>query len=257
MGSPFRLGLMLAVLVLSGCASGGPLPTDGGNGGASAVPAASDLLDCEGAPSEMGGFGPFGVVTLGDTPAAALASWLEAPIFVVPINDWAPYAIVGDRATFVYRSADRIKVVAVFSAERTEAGEGIFTLVELRACEESEFGPDAVFANGDRVWANDAGLILRDQPGPGHCGWQQARFLHIGEGVDSRQYIGDPVGVMPSTTLLEPYDGDAQLPVDATASGYRNGDLELWFVPDGRAIFVVGTDRVELWPRSDPPMGCA
>ncbi len=252
MGSHTRLGLLFTLLAIGGCASDGPSPS----GGPSAVPAPLDLLDCDGAPSELGGIGPFGVVTLGDTPAAALASWLEAPVFVVPINDWQPYGSIGDRAIFVYRSSDRIKVVAVFSTARTEVGEGIFTLDELRACAESEFGPDAIFATGDRVWANDAGLILRDQPGPAHCGWQQARFLHIGEGADSRQYIGDPVGIMPSRTLLEPYDGDAPLAADATASGYRNGALELWFVPDGRAVFVVGTDRVELWPRSDPPIGC-
>jgi len=89
-----------------------------------------------------------------------------------------------------------------------------------------------------------------------HCGWQQARLLHIGEGVELRQYIGDPLGIMPAGSLLAPYDGDATLPAEATASGYRNGDLELWFVPDGQAIFVVGPDRVELWPRSDPPIGC-
>jgi len=204
----------------------------------------------------MGGVGPFGIVTLGDSPAAALSSWLEAPVFVVPINDWEPYATGGNRAFFVYRSAGRVKVVAVFSTEQTVPGEGIFTLEELRACALAEFGPRAVFANGDRVWANDAGLILRDMPGAAHCGWQQARLLHIGEGAGLRQYIGDPLGIMPVDSLLAPYNGDATLPGTATPSGYRNGDLELWFVPDGRAIFVVGPDRVELWPRSDPFIAC-
>ena len=106
------------------------------------------------------------------------------------------------------------------------------------------------------MWANDAGLILRDMPGAEHCGWQQARLLHIDEEADLRQYVGDPLGILPRDSLLAPYDGDATLPGTATASGYRNGDLELWFVPDGAAVFVVGPDRVELWPRSDPPIGC-
>ena len=124
-------------------------------------------------------------------------------------------------------------MVAVFSAERTEVGEGIFTLLELRACEESEFGPDAVFANGDRVWTNGAGLILRDQPGPAHCGWQLARFLHIGEGVDSRQYIGDPVGVLPTTTLVEPYDGDAPLPRTRRRAGTGTATSSCGSCPTG------------------------
>jgi hypothetical protein len=62
---------------------------------------------------------------------------------------------------------------------------------------------------------------------------------------------------MPPGTLLEAYNGDATLPAGATASGYQSGDLELWFVPDSRAVYVVGPGRVELWPRSDPPIACA
>lgn len=248
------VGWLAVATLLAACSGGGSSTSGAATSSPSGVATVLDLLDCDGPPSAMGGIGPFGVVTLGDTPAAALASWLEDPVFVVPVNNWAPYGATGDRTVFVYRGADRIKVAAVFSAERTEVGEGIFTLVELRACEESEFGPDAVFANDDRVWANEAGAILREQAGPAHCDWQDARFLFITEGAQSRQYIGDPLGVMPAGTLEEPYDGDATLPADATASGYRNGDLELWFVPDGRAVFVVGSDRVELWPSSD--VGC-
>jgi len=249
--------LLACLLAVSACSSGDPSPSQETSSEPSLIPAPLDLLDCDGAPSEMGGIGPFGIVGLGDSPAAALASWLEAPVFVVPINDWAPIAVAADRATFVYRNVDRIKVVAVFSTAHTIPGEGVFTLDELRACPEAEFGATAVFATGDRVWTNDAGLILRDSPGPDHCGWQQARLLHIGEGDQMRQYIGDPLGIMPQGTLLEPYNGDATLPVDATASGFRSGDLELWFVPDGRVVYVAGPGRVELWPRSDPPIACA
>lgn len=249
-------GLLAALVGLGACAAGSPSPSGEPSTGPSAIPAALDLLDCDAPLSEMGGIGPFGIVALGSTPAAALASWLEDPAFVVPVNDWEVFAVAGDVAVFVYRAGERIKVVAVFSTATTEPGEGIFSLAELRACDEAEFGPDAVFATGDRVWTNAVGQILRDAPGPAHCGWQNARLMHIGEGAALRQYIGDPVGIMPPDSLLEPYDGAATLPDDASASGYRNGDLELWFVPDERAIFVVGSDRVELWPRSNPPIGC-
>jgi len=251
-----RLALLVAALALSACGSTPLSPSPVASSAPSLIPAPLDLLDCDGAPSGLGGIGPFGIVTLGESPAAALASWLEDPVFVVPVNNWEAFAEVGDRTLFVYRSARRIKVVAVFSTEQTVPGEGVFTLEELRACPEDEFGPEAVFATGDRVWTNDAGLILRDFPGPAHCGWQQARLLHIGEGEALRQYIGDPLGIMPAVNLVEPYDGDADVPGDATPSGYRSGDLELWFVPDGRAVFVVGADRAELWPRSDPPSLC-
>ncbi|MEX0709641.1 MAG: hypothetical protein WD116_00375 [Chloroflexota bacterium] len=249
--------MLACLLVVSACAAVDQSPSQDASSEASLIPAPLDLLDCDGAPSEMGGIGPFGIVSLGDSPAAALASWLKAPAFVVPINNWEPFAVAADRATFVYRNADRIKVVAVFSTAHTIPGEGVFTLDELRACPGAEFGATAVFATGDRVWTDDAGLILRDFPGAEHCGWQQARLLHIADRPEVRQYIGDPLGIMPRGTLHEPYNGDAALPDDATASGYRSGDLELWFVPDGRAVYVVGPDRVELWPRSDPPIACA
>lgn len=254
--SAARLASVVALVAIGGCNGISASPSDVPSPSPTVVPAPLDLLDCDGAPSGLGGIGPFGIVTLGESPAAALASWLEDPVFVVPVNNWEAFAAVGDRTLFVYRSARRIKVVAVFSTEQTVPGEGVFTLEELRACPVDEFGPEAVFATGDRVWTNDAGLILHDFPGPAHCGWQQARLLHIGEGETLRQYIGDPLGIMPVANLLEPYDGDAVVPGDATPSGYRSGDLELWFVPDGRAVYLVGTDRAELWPRSDPPSLC-
>jgi hypothetical protein len=48
------------------------------------------------------------------------------------------------------------------------------------------------------------------------------------------------------------------LPPDARATGYRNGELELWLSPSARdsAYLRVGDD-VERWPRADPVVACA
>jgi hypothetical protein len=52
------------------------------------------------------------------------------------------------------------------------------------------------------------------------------------------------------------FDADATLPTDATFTGWRDGDRELWAEPregDGRptSVYVVSPDGVERWPRFD------
>ena len=62
------------------------------------------------------------------------------------------------------------------------------------------------------------------------CADDTERAEGIRAAVDAAR--GGRLVVMPTDTLLEPYEGDAQLPADATASGYRNGDLDGEVKPD-------------------------
>ena len=83
-------------------------------------------------------------------------------------------------------------------------------------------------------------------------------MLHIEEPDGSlRQFIRDPLGVMGTFGHQSEYGADVELPADATFSGYTAGALEMWFVPDDHAVYIVSPDGVERWPRADPPRGCS
>jgi len=60
------------------------------------------------------------------------------------------------------------------------------------------------------------------------------------------------MGVMQMVSLAhDTFATGMPLPSDAVDSGYRSGDLELWFIPSDTAALVVSPDMVERWPRFD------
>jgi hypothetical protein len=110
-------------------------------------------------------------------------------------------------------------------------------------------------------------LVFHVQPGPAHCGWQDALLLSlalpIGEPVvrfdeRARQYVRDPAGVV-SAELQGRLDLDARLTDGAEFAGLSRGDVELWIDPAhvDEFVFLTDGDAVERWPRSDPPTLCA
>jgi hypothetical protein len=114
-----------------------------------------------------------------------------------------------------------------------------------------------------RDWTRDGCLVridvLADRAGPDHCGWQSARVIITGSPLGARytndgddvEYVRDPNNVF---ELSERFDPDATLPAAAVDTGYRSEGDELWLVPDdGTSIYLVGGDRVERWPRAEPP----
>lgn len=141
-------------------------------------------------------------------------------------------------------------------------GGASFTIEEMRTCDPSEYGAMVDLGPHQRVWAHEeTGEVLTDIAGPGHCGWESARMLHLSneDGTLAKQYLRDPLGVFDDVpALLDTYAEGVELLADATFSGYQTVDgLELWFTPDDRAAYVVTPDGVERWPRADEPIGCA
>lgn len=276
------LGVLLMALVLGSCsaastpsetpsaASLGPSATEtvrpdaDPSPTAEAAQSASDLLDCDGPISEMGGladdFGPEGA---GATPDEAFANWTETTVFGVPRSGYRKLGAIGDRHVYAYEHEGRAKVIVVLSPRFSEfVGGAAFTLEELRTCDPSEYGATADLGPHQRVWSHDeTGEILIDIAGPGHCGWESARMLHVNhpDGTLDRQYLRDPLGVFAGIpALLDTYAEGVELPADATFSGYRTADgFELWFTSEDRAAYVVTPDGVERWPRADDPIGCA
>lgn len=225
---------------------------------------AAELLDCDGPVSTMGGFADdFGPEGAGETAHEAFEEWAASTVFPVPRSGYERLGAVGDRSVYAYAVADRTKVVVVISPRFSEhVGGAPYTIEELRTCDPSEYGTAVDLGPGRRVWANaETGEILDDIAGPGHCGWESARMLHVSndEGTLAKQYLRDPLGVFADVPgLLDDYAEGLELPPDATFSGYATDDgLELWFTPDDRAAYVVTPDGVERWPRAEPPIGCA
>jgi len=225
---------------------------------------ATDLLECDGPVSQMGGraddFGPEGA---GATPEDAFGNWAATTVFGVPRSGYRALGNIGDRYVYAYENDGRAKVIVVISPRFGEmVGDAAYTIEELRTCDPSEYGAAVDLGPDQRVWTHDeTGEILIDIAGPGHCSWQSARMLHVNnaDGSLGTQYLRDPLGVFDGMpTLLQTYAEGVEMPADAAFSGYRTADdLELWFTSEDRAAYVVTPDGVERWPRADPPVGCA
>ena len=123
----------------------------------------------------------------------------------------------------------------------------------------------------DRVWCagNGKGHLLRigqelsiiaRYPCNGH-----ATILEIGRPLGMAldplirwEYVRDPNGFFGANGwLAAPYDGDTHLPKDAVASGWTNGNVDLWISPSNldRGIYLVRGDVVERWARAADSWG--
>jgi hypothetical protein len=210
----------------------------------------------------MGGradeFGPEGG---GETPEEAFASWLSVNPFGLPQSGYRQLGAVGDRWVWTYAVDDSVKVVVVISPRFAHFVDRPFTVDEMRTCDPSEWGALVDLGPDTRVWAHaDTGAVVTDIAGPSHCGWESARLLHLthADGTLDRQYVRDPLGVLPAGSLLGRYEEGVEPPPDAFDSGYRaEGGLQIWFTESDTALYVIGPDGTERWPRADEPIGCA
>lgn len=106
---------------------------------------------------------------------------------------------------------------------------------------------------------------LGTSAGPPHCGWQSATFLTVGWPLgtvsqnigQTRSYIRDPWGVI-GGTYRERLATRATVPLDARATGYRLGAIELYLSPSDqdKAAYLVTSAGAERWPRADPFVAC-
>lgn len=120
-------------------------------------------------------------------------------------------------------------------------------------------------------WTTPDGCLLRidvvaDRPGPAHCDMGAARVIITGVPVgapystveDSAHYVRDPQNAFGDPATAEAFDGDADLPLDAVDTGYRQASTSLWVVrADPSSIYLVDGDAVERWPLDPEPAGCA
>lgn len=224
--------------------------------------AAGVKVECVG-PAHLGGWAlDFGGPAVGaPDPQGALQAFLDQGLFGLPQEGYELAAREPGRVLFTY-TVDSNPKVAVIVADSAvvdeqltvENGWGIETFA---TCDPAEYAPATDDELGQTVWTDRDGnrvptSTITSYPGPAHCGWQSVTFLHL----DDRQYLRDPQDLLRDQTTT-PYNGDGQLPADATDTGYRNNGQELWLSPDADIAYIVTNTTVEAWPATTNRVACA
>lgn len=212
------------------------------------MPALESLLECDDA--ERRGrtidISPF-PLGAGDTPeAAAEESWREV---LLPLHGYGRFYESARNVVLAYLNAGKVKVALHASRDQLglEPSSDEWMIWSLHACHDSEYGADVELDPELGVWRNfEANRIVVDFEGWAHCNMESARFLRFGT-ADSI-FIRDPEGRFEGE-LQGRYRDDTVLPDDATDTGYRRGDDQLWLADGGRALYVVKPDGTERWPR--------
>ena len=177
----------------------------------------------------------------------------------LPAGGFEPPQIEGSWALHRYVVDGRLKVIAV-STNRFpgHTGDVGWEVVGLRACDPAEFDPGHGLTDDTTLWLDaDGERVPADRifsrPGPGHCEWQTAIFLHF----DGKLYLRDPEGVLADQTV-GPFRTVAALPADAVDTDLHTPDWRLFTVPDDRFVYVRTTDgTIERWSRANDEIGCA
>ena len=226
--------------------------TVGPTGGSSLL----TVLECDGPPSSIGGLAEdFGPSSGGTTADAAFADWVDRHPFALPRKGYVLGWTDEERSLYVYSVWGRVKVAVLISTRLGSVVGRRFTIDEVRACDAAEFGSGAVA--GQREWRNSkSGEVLLEIPGHEHCAWQSIRFLDLVRDGEPRQYVRDPLSLLPREALVTTLARGVDLPDSAWFSGYRSGQLELWLTPIDEAAYIVSPTGVERWPRAREPLGC-
>ncbi len=194
------------------------------------------------------------------TPEGALGILLGAgrAYAWLPATGFEPAIIEGDWALHRYTVDGRLKVIAIstkrFEQSRDDIG---WEIVGLRACNPAEFDPADGLSDGSTIWLDDAGdrvptAMIFSRPGPGHCGWESATFLHL----EGSLYLRDPEDVLAGRTVMSFATVDA-MPADAVDTGLHTSEWRLFTVRDTRVVYVKAGDGViERWARAIDQFAC-
>jgi hypothetical protein len=253
--------LIAALLALgiwtAGCNVVGPLPAPPFM---RPLPAALDVLECDLARSTMGGAGEVLSNSGWPTPDQAVADLVDDG-WVMPRTGYQLEAADAHQALYVFRNGPAVKLALLVSDDE-DVRNGGWAVIELRACQTAEFGPQADLGPDVELWADPDGHVLQARRGPSHCDWQDALILHWRRyGADDsfrsmREYVRDPTGVFQDHWAV-PYDSDTALPADATDTRYQHAGARLWMAADRQSVYVVNGRRVERWPLVPGGIGCA
>jgi hypothetical protein len=266
------LGAIAAVL-LAGCGGSAVVdrdpsatrPYDGPLGAAAAV----DALECDGKTPYQRGRHRYddGLASVQESAEAALENYMEesGPIFSTPSDDYAVEREQAGRVLFSYDVDGRTKV-SMLAADgvrdwNRDEGWGIRAWAQ---CDPSELPSEVTDDLNIGVWEDESGRrvpVTRIQSFKGgeHCNWEHITFVLVGGEKRADMYVRDTGNEFPGL-LRTTFDPEATLPEDATDTGWRRDDRQLWITPDKEAAYLTLVDDpqdVERWPAAKRRIGCA
>jgi hypothetical protein len=268
-----RMLVPIAAVLVAGC--GGSVVVD--RGGSATPPydgpldagAAVAALECNGKTPYRRGEGVYddGLATVQASSKAALDDYMSESGLSV-FTPSAGYTVEREqdgRALFSYDVDGRTKV-SIFAADgvRDWGGDEGWGVRAWAQCDPSEFPPDVTDDLNIGVWEDEAGRrvpVTRIQSfqGADDCNWTDITFLLVGQEKTAHWYVRDTGGEF-SGLLRTTFDNAARLPADATATGFRRDNRQLWLGPDEEAAYLVSLDDeqdVERWPAAIQPIRCA
>jgi hypothetical protein len=222
--------------------------------------AAAEFIDCRYGISQGGWSPDFGPPGSASDPDGALLEFVDGGLFALPAEGYVAEGRDEDRRLYTY-SVDGEAKVAVIVADGANVPVGVedgWVVETFASCDPAEYDPAAddqipmdiwLDADGNRVPTS----IVTSSQGPEHCDWESVTFLWF----EDRQFMGDPEGALSDVEFVVPFDADADLPSDASDTGYHHDGRHLWLSADGTVAYIVDGDRVEAWPSSTELVGCA
>jgi hypothetical protein len=232
----------------------GPLWVPEGREGTRAeAGAAGRALECDAAIYQGGLSGGWSEGDGGGTPEEGLEAFFNIEQPSLPEHGYRVEREEAERVLYSLDVAGETKVAVVVAKDRPDSpGWGPETSA---SCDPAELPSGFAEELGYDVWSDeDRERVpiseVYSMAGPEHCGWQDARFLHVGGEADGVSYARDPEGVLEPDTLSAPLDREATLPDNARDTGYRlaDRDWELWLAADESTAYVRTSEGVEAWP---------
>lgn len=228
--------------------------------------AAARALECSGKPFEGGG-GSYdgGLESAQDTAAEALENFLEKEGWkdYLPNSNYHVEREDDDRILLSWDVDERTKLAFIaWDDIHDYEGDTGWGIESWAQCDPAEFPDDVAEDMGYRVWEDADGhrvpvTTVYTYFGSEHCNETATMFLQLG-GDDGVQFVRDRTGEL-ADHLRTTYDRHTTLPDDATDTGFRRDDRELWVSQSQDAAYLVGDNRddVELLPAAREPINCA
>ena len=262
----------VAAILLAGCGSrvvdrseSATPPYDGQLSAAAAV----DALQCEGKAPYDDGQGVYddGLASVQESAEDALDDYMRESglSFLTPSDGYAVERDQDGRVLFSYDVDGRTKV-AIFAADDVrdfnhDEGWGVRAWAQ---CDPSELPSDQTDDLNIGVWEDESGrrvpiTQIHSFKGAEHCSWEHITFLALGHERKADWYVKDSSGKL-NELLHTTFSSDAELPADATDTGFRRDGRQLWIGRAEHAAYLVSLDDpddVQRWPQAKRRIGCA
>lgn len=220
--------------------------------------AAGLALQCGGALVADGGGGDYidgGAEYVALSPERALEIYVRRGNFTGPDGPFVIERRESDRVLFSYRVEGKSKATLLarngISDWKRNTGWGIES---WGACDPTEWPADVTDGLGIQIWQRHGTRMststISSFDGIRFCGWENVKFVTLGEFRVGHVFIRDPDGALPDLSRM-PYDPTTVLPSSAVDTGFERDGRRLWLAADNSAAYLVGLDEptdVERWP---------